>query len=92
MTDQSGSSHFQVLFDAAFRDFEIQTGKTLANHPLAEELQNCNSVESLTTVLCEQIEASSEIKGKDKVLKHVKNVLSVLHKLSSDSNLGLVRP
>ena len=94
MTDhwQLGSSRFQVLFEAAFREYESQTGETLTNHPLAEKLQSCDSVESITAVLCEQIETSSEIRGKDRILKPLKKVLSVLHKLSSDSDLGLVRP
>ena len=91
MSGQSGPSHFQELFEAAFRDYEEQTG-SLANHPLAEKLQSCHSVESVTAVLREQTEASSEIWGKDKVLKPLKNVLSVLHKLSSAPDLGLVRP
>ena len=95
MSDQS---HFQALFEAAIRDYEKKTGKSLANHPLAEKLQSCDSVESVTTVLFEQTEASGEIQGKDKVLKPLKNVLSVLHKLSSTpavdfgQHLGLVRP
>ena len=93
MTEQSGQSHFQALFEAAFRDYEKQTGKTLTNHPLAEKLQSCDSVESVSAVLREQTE---EIRGKDKVLKPLKNVLSVLHKLSSASaaafgHVGLVR-
>jgi hypothetical protein len=98
MNEQSGPSHLQALFEAAFRDYEMQTGKTLVNHPLAEKLQSCNSVESVTAVLREQTEASSEILGKDKVLKPLKNVLSVLYKLSSTSavnigqHLGLVCP
>jgi hypothetical protein len=92
MSDQSGPSHFQALLEAAFRDYEQQTSQTLANHPLAEKLQSCNSVESVTDVLRGQIETSSEIRGKDKVLKPLKNVLLVLHNLSSDSDLGLVRP
>ena len=92
MSNQSGPSHFQELFEAAFRDYEKQTGQTLANHPLSEKLQSCESVESITAVLREQAETSSEIRGKDKVLKPLKNVLSVLHKLSSASDLGLVRP
>jgi hypothetical protein len=90
MGDQSGPGHFQELFEAAFRDYENQTGRSLANnHSLAEKLQSCDSVESLTTVLHEQ---TGEIQGKDKLLKPLKNVLSILHKLSSDSDLGLVRP
>jgi hypothetical protein len=98
MSDQSVPSHFQALFEAAFRDYEKQTGKTLANHPIAEKLQSCDSIDSVTAVLREQTETSSEIRGKDKVLKPLKNVLSVLHKLSSASavnfgqHIGLVSP
>jgi hypothetical protein len=97
MSDQSGSFRFQELLETAFRDYEVQTGKALANHPLAEKLQSCDSVESVTAVLREQTEISSEIRGKDRVLKPLKNVLSALHKLSSTSavnfgqHLGLVR-
>jgi hypothetical protein len=98
MSDQSALAPFEAIFEAAFRDYESQTGKTLTNHPLAEKLQSCDSVESVTAVLREQTETSSEILGKDRVLKPLKNVLSVLHKLSSTSavnfgqHLGLVRP
>ena len=97
MSDQSGPSYVQNLFEAAFRDYERQTGKTLVNHPLAEKLQSCDTVESVTDLLREQTETSTEIRGNDKVLKPLKNVLSVLHKLSSASavnfgqHLGLVR-
>lgn len=95
MSDQSGPSYFQQLFEAAFRDYEEQTGKKLADHPLAETLQSCDTVESVNDVLREQTKSSSEIRGKDKVLKSLMNVLSVLHKLSSASavgqHLGLVR-
>jgi hypothetical protein len=98
MSDQSGPSHLQTLFEAAFRDYERQTGKILANHSLAEKFQSCHTVESVAAVLREQTESSSEIRGKDKVFKPLKNVLSSLHKLSSASalnfgqHLGLVRP
>jgi hypothetical protein len=69
MTDQSASSHLQVLFEAALQDYEKKTGIALAEHPLADRLQNCDSVESVTAVLHEQTQAFSEFWGKDKVLK-----------------------
>lgn len=96
MSDQSGSSHLQVLFEAGLRDYERKTGIALARHPLAEHLQNCDSVESVTAVLREQIKALSESRGKDKVMKPLKEVVSVLHKLSAAAkfghDVGLVRP
>jgi fungal STAND N-terminal Goodbye domain len=96
MTDQLASSRLQVLFDAALRDYQTQTGIALDKHPLAEKLQNCHSVESVTDVLCEQTQAFSKFQQKDKVLKPLKNVVSVLHKLSAAAkfgqDIGLVRP
>jgi hypothetical protein len=96
MSDESGPSRLQVLFEAALEDYEKQTGIALAKHPLAEQLQNCDSVESVTVVLREQTQAFSDFRGRDKILKLLKNAVSVLHKLSATADLGqgfgLVRP
>jgi hypothetical protein len=86
MSDQS--SRLQVLFEAALQDYEKQTGIALANHPLAEKLQNCDSVESVIAVFHEQTQAFSEFWGKDKVLKPLKTAVSVLYKLSTAADFG----
>jgi hypothetical protein len=96
MSDQSASSHLQVLFEAALQDYEKQTGIALAKHPLADKLQNCDTVESVTAVLHEQTRAFSEFRERDKVLKPLKSAVSVLCKLFSATSfgqaVGLVRP
>ena len=99
MTDQSGSSHLRVLFQTALEDYEKQTGIELAKHHLAERLQDCNSVESVTDVLREQAKDFEKFREKDKVLKPLKKVLTVLHIISSvpsvagiTQNFGLVCP
>jgi hypothetical protein len=96
MSDQSGPSRSRVLFEAALQDYEKKTGISLAKHPLAERLQNCDSVESVNAVLREQTQTFSEFRGKDKVLEPLKTVLSILYKLSVPANfsqdIGLVRP
>jgi hypothetical protein len=98
MSDQSGSSHLRVLFEAALEDYKQQTGIELAEHPLAERLQYYNSVESITVILREQAQDFKEFREKDKVLKPLKKVLTVLHGLSSATNfardvdVGLVCP
>ena len=98
MSDQSGSTHLRVLFEAALHDYQKQTGIALTEHPLAAKLQNCDSVESVTTVLQEQTQAFSEFRGKDKVLKPLETVLSGLHKISGAAAadfgvaVDLVRP
>ena len=95
MSDQSGPSRLQVLFEAALQDYESQTGVLLVKHPLAEQLQNCDSVESVAAVLREQTQVFSEFHGRGKILKLLKNAVSALHKLSATADLshgiGLVR-
>jgi hypothetical protein len=88
MSDQSGPSHLQVLFEAALQDYEKQTGIILAEHPLAEQIRDCDSVESVTAVLREQTQAFSEFRGRDKFMKPLKNAVSALHKLSATTDLG----
>ncbi len=96
MSDQSGLSRFQALFYAALQDYETKTGIALDKHPFAEELQSCDSAESVTAVLNNQTQAFNEFLGRDKVLKPLKNTLTILHKLSAAANfghdIGLVRP
>ncbi len=88
MADQSGSSRFQVIFDSALRDYETQTGTTLANHPLAQQLQTCQTVESISDLLQEQARGLSEYRGSDKILKSLKSVVSFLSKVTSTAALG----
>src|SRR6267154_2665681 len=88
MTDQPGVSHFQVLFESALQDYERQTGIKLANHPLAERLQTCQSAESVTALLQEQARAVSEFRESDKFTGSLKNVVSALSKISATAALG----
>jgi hypothetical protein len=88
MSDQSGSPPFQALFEAALGDYEKQTGISLANHPLAEQLQKCQSVDSITALLQEQTRAFSEFRGNDKIIKSLKIVVSALSKVSATAALG----
>ena len=89
MADQSQSSRFRVLFESALQDYQKQTGTTLASHPLAEKLQNCDSAESVTALLQEQARAFTELRGGDgKIMKSLTTVVSVLYTLSASTTLG----
>ena len=88
MTDQSGSSHLRVLFEAALEDYKQQTGIELAKHPLAERLQDCNSVETVVTAIREQAQDFKEFREKGRVLEPLKKVLTVLQRLSSAANFA----
>ena len=90
MSDQTASPHLKVLFEAALQDYERQTGIDLAKHPLAERLQECDSVASTTIIFHEQTHAFSEFRGKEKLMKSLQNAVSFLCKLSAIAKLGEV--
>ena len=72
-----------MLFQPSLEDYEKQTGIELAKHTLAERLQDCNSVEAVTAILCERAKDFDKFREKDKALKSLKKVLIVLHIISS---------
>jgi len=96
MDDQSGSIHFRALFESALQAYEAKTGITLPAHPLTLLLRSCDSIESITTFLQDQIRGSSDFQGNDKVINLVKSTTSILSTLSTtaafDWAVGLVCP
>ena len=88
MGDQSGSAHFQALFDSALLAYEKKTGMSLAEHPLAAQLQDCHSVESITTLLQHQAKDFSDFRGKNKIMRLIESTVSMLSTLSANSALG----
>ena len=92
MSDRSGSARFQVLFEASLEEYEKQTGITLAKHPLTENFQHCDSVESVAAIFQGQVPACSEFRGSDRILKSLNSAISVLCALPVGVNLGLIRP
>ena len=85
---ESTSVHVHALFESAFQAYEEKTGITLAEHPLATQLESCHSVESMTALVQDQVSAFNEFRGKDRVTKSVESTLSILTKLSATASLG----
>lgn len=77
-----------MLFKSALQGYERQTGLTLAKHPLAEQLQTCQSVESVTTLLQEQARAFNEFRGSDKIFKSIERAVLALSRVSATAFLG----
>ena len=96
MSDQLASSRFEALFKEALHDYERHTGIPLVKHPLAEQFQNCQSVDSVTTLLQEQTRAFSDFRGSNRIMKSLKSLVSALSRVSAVAalghNIGLVRP
>jgi hypothetical protein len=96
MTLQPRSSRVRGLFDAALQDYGKTTKVTLAEHPIAEKLQSCHSVEPIVTLLQDQARELGDFRGSDRVMKSIKNTVSVLSMLAATAALGdaidIVRP
>jgi len=92
MADQSGSTHFRELFYSALHAYEKETGITLANHRLAMELQNCDTIEGITALLQAQ---AKDFRKCETITKSVETVVSILTPLSLAASLpdtvGFVR-
>ena len=90
--DSRPSSRFQALFKWALRKYERQTGIELVEHPLAQRLQSCRSVESVLGVFREQVPAlSGDGDGDgdgDRIMRSLKGTVSVLYTLSNSAVLG----
>jgi hypothetical protein len=96
-SDMSQPSSFQDLFDAALQEYQNQTGCKLIEHPLAKQLETCNSVDSITAILQEQAQVLREFRPDDgRLMKSLKSSVGVLYTLSTtgilSGSIGLVHP
>jgi hypothetical protein len=78
MSQSFSSSTFQALFDAALQDYEDKIGSSLINHPLAKELQECDSVGSITAILEEQAQIFRGFRDHGKLVNSLKYLVDVL--------------
>ena len=95
MANHLRSTRVCMLFDTALQTYEKNVGVTLVEHPLALRLQSCHSVESITTVLQDQVQAFSDLRRSGRIIKSVKSTVSNLTKHSTVTSpaldIGLVR-
>ena len=73
MSQSSEYSNFQALFNAALQDYKDKTGCSLIDHPIAKQLETCQSVSSVTSILQEQAQSFREFKENDGKLKKALN-------------------
>jgi hypothetical protein len=87
MSGQSRPSRFRELFESALQDYEKTTNLSLAKHPLAEQLKNYDSVESITTFLQDHARKFGDFPGSDRLMKSIKNIMSILCTLGDSVHL-----
>src|SRR5579863_6740296 len=89
MSQPSSSSSFQSLFNAALQDYAEKTGSKLDDHPLTKQLDNCDSIDSISSVLQQQARRFHEFREEDgKIMKSLKCATYILYTLSTNTVLG----
>ena len=61
----SSSSNFQVIINSALEAYEKRTKKNLLDHPLASQIQACNTPGDILAVLHQQIQGLDQSQDAD---------------------------
>ncbi len=79
----ASSSNFQLIFDDAFKAYEKRTRKDLLTHPLAPQLQRCNSPSSILDILQQQVqELNQSQRRNERWTRWLDPTVNVLHAFS----------
>ena len=90
----SSTSNFQLIFSTALKAYERRTKTDILVHPLASQLQACNSPASILTVLQGQVEDLAQARSSDERLtKWLNPTINVLLAFSAilGNGVSLVR-
>ena len=86
----TSSTNFQLIFNNALKAYETRTKKDLLAHPLAAELQKCNSPSAILAVLHQQVQGLDQSSSSnDRWTKWLDPTVNVLHTLSDTLGEGV---
>ena len=86
----STSTDFEAIFRAALDAYKSQTKKDIASHPLATQLQSCDSSSAILSVLQAQVQAFDQTQSADdKWTKWLDPTVKVLYVFSMTLSNGV---
>ena len=86
----TSSNNFQVIFNNALKAYERRTKKDLLLHPLAAQLQICDSHSSILIVLQQQVqELNQSCTNDERLTKWLDPPVNVLYALSGALGEGV---
>ena len=86
----TASSRFQVIFNDALKSYQKQTKKDLTAHPLASQLQSCDSTTAILAVLQDQVrEFDQACSGDERLTKWLNPTVNVLYAFSAAVSGGV---
>ena len=84
------SSSFQVIFQAALKSYRKQTKEDLLTHPLASQLQSCESTTAILAILQDQVrEFDKSRSGDERLAKWLGPTVNVLNAFSATVSGGV---
>ncbi|KAH8984815.1 hypothetical protein EDB92DRAFT_1818883 [Lactarius akahatsu] len=89
----AASSRFQAIFQAALKSYQNQTKKDLTAHPLASQLQSCDSTNAILAVLQDQVREFDQARsGDERLTTWLIPTVNVLYTFSAavSEGVGLV--
>ena len=92
-TTAAASLRFHAIFQAALKFYEKQTEKDLLAHPLASQLQSCDSTTAIIAILQDQVREFDESRsGDERLTKWLGPTVNVLYAFSAavSGAVGLV--
>ena len=86
----SSSSRFQAIFEVALKSYRKQTKKDLIAHPLASQLQDCDSTSAILAILQDQIQKFDKShSGDERLTKWLGPTVNVLNAFSATISGGV---
>ena len=94
LSTSTASSRFQAIFRSALKSYQKQTKEDLIAHPLASQLESCDSTSAILAVLQDQVrEFDKSHSGDERLTKWMTPTVNVLCAFSAaiSGGVGLVR-
>ena len=89
-SQSTSRSNLDSIFNAALKTYKIKTGKDITSHPLATELQSCDSLDQILAVLRNQIPTPDRLKsGNETFANCLFPTVNVLYNLSNTLGEGV---
>ena len=87
---QPSSSNFQLIFDNALNVYKTRTKNDLLTHPLAEQLERCDSASRILTVLQGQVQELNQSQRRNETwTRWLDPTVKVLHAFSETLGKGV---
>ena len=89
-SSSTSRSNLDAIFNAALKAYKKKTGKDITSHPLATELQSCDSPDAILVVLRRQIPTPDQSQNGDETFaEYLIPTVNVLYTLSGTLGEGI---